>query len=83
MACVVLKPGHHRTVEELAAIAQRELGDYKAPKVIKLVEQLPKNPSGKVQRLKRYWRSERTPCGTVARFSGQLKIMDFWCDPRE
>jgi acyl-CoA synthetase (AMP-forming)/AMP-acid ligase II len=52
MACVVLKPGLHCTVEELSAFAQRELGKYKAPKVIRLVSELPKGPSGKVQRLK-------------------------------
>jgi long-chain acyl-CoA synthetase len=52
MACVVLKPGHPCSVEALSAFAQRELGRYKAPKVIKLVESLPKGPSGKVQRLK-------------------------------
>jgi long-chain acyl-CoA synthetase len=52
LACVVLKRGHRCTVEELAAFSQRELGKYKAPKVIKLVESLPKGPSGKVQRLK-------------------------------
>lgn len=52
MACVVLKPGNRCTVEELAAFSRRELGEYKAPKVIKLVEDLPKGPSGKVQRLK-------------------------------
>ncbi len=52
MACVVLKPGAHCTVEELAAFSQRELGKYKAPKVIRLVSELPKGPSGKVQRLK-------------------------------
>ncbi len=52
MACVVLKPGAHCTVGELAAFSQRELGAYKAPKVIKLVDELPKGPSGKVQRLK-------------------------------
>jgi long-chain acyl-CoA synthetase len=49
---VVLKPGQRCTVEELAAFSQRELGRYKAPKVIRLVEALPKGPSGKVQRLK-------------------------------
>ncbi len=52
MAFVVLKPGSHCTVEELTAFSQRELGKYKAPKVIKLVTELPKGPSGKVQRLK-------------------------------
>jgi long-chain acyl-CoA synthetase len=52
MACVVLKPGSRCTVEELAAFSLRELGPYKTPKVIKLVADLPKGPSGKVQRLK-------------------------------
>jgi len=52
MACVVLKPGSHCTVEELTAFSQQELGKYKAPKVIRLVSELPKGPSGKVQRLK-------------------------------
>jgi acyl-CoA synthetase (AMP-forming)/AMP-acid ligase II len=52
MACVVLRSGHPCSVEELSAFAQRELGRYKTPKVIKLVESLPKGSSGKVQRLK-------------------------------
>jgi long-chain acyl-CoA synthetase len=52
LACVVLKAGYRCTVEELAAFSRRELGKYKAPKVIKLVETLPKGPSGKVQRLR-------------------------------
>ncbi len=52
MACVVLKPGTRCTIEELRAFSQTELGNYKTPKVLKLVETLPKGPSGKVQRLK-------------------------------
>jgi len=52
MACVVLKPGCQCTPEELASFTRNELGHYKTPKVIRLVESLPKGPSGKVQRLK-------------------------------
>jgi long-chain acyl-CoA synthetase len=52
MACVVLKPGERCTAEELKDFSRRELGQYKTPRVIKLVESLPKGPSGKVQRLK-------------------------------
>jgi len=52
MACVVLKPGVACSVDELSEFARRELGKYKTPKVIKLVAELPKGPSGKVQRLK-------------------------------
>ena len=52
MVCVVLKPGSTCSAEDLAAYSIRELGAYKAPRVLKLVESLPKGPSGKVQRLK-------------------------------
>ena len=52
MACVVLKPGRRCTAAELKTHAEAELGRYKSPKVIRLVEALPKGPSGKVQRLK-------------------------------
>jgi long-chain acyl-CoA synthetase len=52
MACVVLKPGSICTVEELTAHAEAELGRYKCPKMIRLIDALPKGPSGKVQRLK-------------------------------
>ncbi|MEQ1775637.1 MAG: AMP-binding protein [Burkholderiales bacterium] len=52
MACVVLKPGAHCTLDELNAFSINELGKYKAPKIIRFVNELPKGPSGKVQRLK-------------------------------
>ena len=53
MACVVLKPGHACSIDELATFSQRKLGPYKTPKVIsRFVDTLPKGPSGKVQRLK-------------------------------
>jgi acyl-CoA synthetase (AMP-forming)/AMP-acid ligase II len=52
MACVVLKPGEHCSLDELYTFSQHELGKYKTPKLIKLVDSLPKGPSGKVQRLK-------------------------------
>ena len=52
MACVVLKPGECCSVDELYRFSQQELGRYKTPKLIRLVDSLPKGPSGKVQRLK-------------------------------
>jgi acyl-CoA synthetase (AMP-forming)/AMP-acid ligase II len=52
MACVVLKAGTHCTTNELNEFCERELGKYKAPKVLKILDALPKGPSGKVQRLK-------------------------------
>ena len=52
MAAVVLKPGAVVAIEELRDFCFRELGGYKTPKVIRLFPELPKGPSGKVQRLK-------------------------------
>jgi long-chain acyl-CoA synthetase len=52
LACVVLKPGRHCTEEELRAHALRELGRFKSPRYLRFVTDLPKGPSGKVQRLK-------------------------------
>ena len=52
MACVVLKPGANCTIEEIRQFALNELGKYKMPKIIRLVDDLPKGPSGKTQRLK-------------------------------
>ena len=52
MACIVLKPGCLCPEEELRAFALAELGKYKSPKVLRFVEDLPRGPSGKVQRLK-------------------------------
>ncbi len=52
LACVVLKPEATCTVEELRAHCVRALGRFKAPKVLRIVGELPKGASGKVQRLK-------------------------------
>ena len=52
MACVVLKPDCSCSEQELLAYCQVELGKYKTPKLIRFMADLPKGPSGKVQRLK-------------------------------
>ena len=52
LAAVVLKPGSACAPEDLARFCEQELGRYKTPKLIRLVAELPKGPSGKVQRLK-------------------------------
>ena len=51
-ACVVLKPGAHASAKELRQFCLRELGRYKTPKEFRFLAELPKGPSGKVQRLK-------------------------------
>ncbi|MDE2003982.1 MAG: AMP-binding protein [Betaproteobacteria bacterium] len=52
LAAVVVKPGMSLTEDELRAFCEAELGRYKMPKVIRFMRELPKGPSGKVQRLK-------------------------------
>ncbi len=52
MVCVELKPECTLSEDELRDHCLKHLGEYKTPKVIKVVEKLPKGPSGKIQRLK-------------------------------
>jgi acyl-CoA synthetase (AMP-forming)/AMP-acid ligase II len=50
-AVVLSKPGAH-SESELIARCVREVGDFRAPGKIHFVDELPKGPSGKVQRLR-------------------------------
>jgi len=50
LAGVALKPGIQCTVEELRDFCIAKLGSFKAPQSIILMDQLPKGPSGKIQR---------------------------------
>jgi long-chain acyl-CoA synthetase len=52
LAAVVLKPGTNASEQELRAFCEKELGRYKTPKLFRFLEELPKGPSGKVQRMK-------------------------------
>ena len=52
MACVVLRPGHAIDEAALREYCLVQLGRYKTPSVLRFVEELPRGPSGKVQRLK-------------------------------
>ena len=52
LACIVLREGHACTEEELRDFCVDKLGRYKTPKTFRFVTELPRGPSGKVQRLK-------------------------------
>ena len=52
MACVVLRDGLRCTEQELLAFCELHLGRFKTPKLIRFVADLPRGPSGKVQRLR-------------------------------
>ena len=47
-AYVALRPGATATPEEIAEFCAARLAKFKTPKVVRLVEALPRNPSGKV-----------------------------------
>jgi long-chain acyl-CoA synthetase len=52
VAAVIRREGHECTAEELREFCVGHLGRFKAPKAIHFVPELPRGPSGKVQRLK-------------------------------
>jgi long-chain acyl-CoA synthetase len=52
MACVIRRAGHVCSEEELRDFCLERLGRYKTPKIIRFVNELPRGPSGKVQRLR-------------------------------
>ncbi len=52
MAVVVLREGQACGEDELRAFCVQQLGRYKTPKVLRFASELPRGPSGKVQRLK-------------------------------
>ena len=52
MVCVVLRDSCVCEEAELRRFCQDRLGPYKTPKVFRFVRDLPRGPSGKVQRLK-------------------------------
>jgi long-chain acyl-CoA synthetase len=51
-AAIIVKEGAALTEDDLVTWCQRELGPYKTPRRWLMVAELPKGPSGKVQRLK-------------------------------
>ena len=59
-AFIVLKEGKRATEEELIAHCQTELADYKCPKSIRIVKDIPKGPTGKLlkRELARIYTSE-------------------------
>jgi acyl-CoA synthetase (AMP-forming)/AMP-acid ligase II len=60
-ALVVLRPGETVTGEELTRFVGERLADYKKPKSVEFIGELPKNAYGKVLRRElkaRYWDSE-------------------------
>ena len=59
-AFIVLKDGMKVTEQELISHCQAELADYKCPKSIRIVAEIPKGPTGKLlkRELARIYASE-------------------------
>ncbi|MGB2439725.1 MAG: AMP-binding protein [Candidatus Puniceispirillaceae bacterium] len=51
-ACICFKPSRSATIEDLSQHCTDRLGAYKTPDKIHILADLPKGPSGKIQRLK-------------------------------
>jgi acyl-CoA synthetase (AMP-forming)/AMP-acid ligase II/DNA-binding GntR family transcriptional regulator len=49
-AVVSLKPGHSATEEEIKAFTREQLAAYKYPRVVEIMDELPKTASGKIMR---------------------------------
>jgi malonyl-CoA/methylmalonyl-CoA synthetase len=49
-ACIVARPGATPTLEELQTFARSRLAGYKLPRALRLVDALPRNAMGKVQK---------------------------------
>lgn len=47
-ACIALKDGHTATGEEIREYCAECLADYKVPKIVEIMDSLPRNPAGKV-----------------------------------
>ena len=52
LACIALRPGKNATEPAILKHCRKHLGDFKTPKTVEFLPDLPKGPSGKIQRLK-------------------------------
>jgi long-chain acyl-CoA synthetase len=60
-AIVVLKPAQSTSAAAIVAYARERIAGYKLPKSIDFVDDLPRNPSGKILKRElreRYWRGQ-------------------------
>jgi len=60
-AIVVAKPGAERDPESILAWARERIASYKVPKAVDFIDELPRNPSGKIlhrQLREHYWKGK-------------------------
>jgi long-chain acyl-CoA synthetase len=49
-AVVSLRSGHHTTADEIKAFARERMAAYKYPRIVEIIDDLPKTTSGKIMR---------------------------------
>jgi long-chain acyl-CoA synthetase len=49
-AVIALSPGRHATAEEIIAFCKQHMAAYKYPRIVQIVDSLPKGPTGKILR---------------------------------
>src|SRR6186713_1665733 len=65
-AVISLKPGQNVTPDEIRAFARERMAAYKYPRVVEIIEDLPKTTSGKIM---------RRPLATTANLYEKLRLM--------
>ena len=66
LAFVVPKPGMSLTVDELTTFCRDRIAGYKIPRQLELIEELPRNPSGKILKTvlrEPYWQASERSIG--------------------
>jgi len=60
-AIITPKPGETITEEEIIEYCKKNLAGYKCPKIVKFVDNIPKNPAGKIvkSKLKKLYEKQR------------------------
>jgi len=85
-AAIVLKPGAKASESEIREFAAARLAEFKAPKQVLIVDEIPKGPTGKVQRITLAGRladalAARRDANFVAADSAiEKEIADLWRD---
>ena len=79
-AAVVLREGMQATDSELRHFVSRKLADFKVPRKIVFVTEIPKGPTGKLQRigLARQLKIETTPTETTREFVAPRNADEAW-----
>jgi AMP-binding enzyme C-terminal domain len=75
-AYAVLKPGKRRSEQDLFAFCEQEVRHFKTPTKIYFIEDLPKGPSGKVQRFRLAEQAAKTVQSEISARETELGVKE-------